>query len=33
MLVVTLSIVGHIKFLGNAKQGIKRTIYWNKYRL
>ena len=33
MLVVTLPIVDHIKFLGNIKQGIKITIYWNKYRL
>ena len=32
MLVLTLSIVDHIKFLGNVKQGIKRAIYWNKYR-
>ena len=30
--VVTLPINDNIKFLGNIKQGFKRTIYWNKYR-
>ena len=30
--VVTLSINGNIKFLGNIKKGFKRTISWNKYR-
>ena len=30
--VVTLSINEHIKFLGNIKQRLKRTISWNKYR-
>ena len=30
--VVTLSINDHIKFLENIKQGLKRTIHWNKYR-
>ena len=30
--VVTLSINDNIKFLENIKQGIKRTIFWNKYR-
>ena len=30
--VVTLYINDNIKFLGNIKQGFKRTILWNKYR-
>ena len=30
--VVTLSINNNINFLENIKQGIKRTIFWNKYR-
>ena len=30
--VVTLSINNGIKFLENIKQGLKRTICWNKYR-
>ena len=30
--VVTLYINHSIKFLGNLKQGFKRTISWNKYR-
>ena len=29
---VTLSINDNIEFLGNIKQRMKRTIYWNKYR-
>ena len=29
--VITLSINGNIKFLENIKQGLKRTISWNKY--
>ena len=31
--VVTLFTNDDIKFLENLKQGLKRTIYWNKYRL
>ena len=31
-LVVTLYINNNIKFLEQLKQGIKRTISWNKYR-
>ena len=30
--VVTLSINHNITFLGNIKQGLERTISWNKYR-
>ena len=30
--VVTLSINHNIKFLGNIKQGLERTISWNKYK-
>ena len=30
--VVTLSINDKITFLENLKQGLKRTISWNKYR-
>ena len=32
VLVVTLSINVNIKFLENIKQGLKRTISWNKCR-
>ena len=28
----TLSIHDDMKFLGNIKQGFKRTVSWNKYR-
>ena len=28
----SLSINDNIKFLENVKQGLKRTISWNKYR-
>ena len=30
--VLTVSINDNIKFLENVKQGLKRTISWNKYR-
>ena len=30
--VVTLSINDNIKFLENIKEGLKRTVSWNKYR-
>ena len=30
--VVTLPINDNIEFLENIKQGLKRTISWNKYR-
>ena len=30
--VTALSITNNVKFLGNIKQGLKRTISWNKYR-
>ena len=30
--VATLSINHNIKFLENIKQGLNRTISWNKYR-
>ena len=30
--VVTLSINDNIRFLENLKQGLKKTISWNKYR-
>ena len=30
--VVSLFINDNINFLENIKQGLKRTIYWNKYR-
>ena len=30
--VVTLSINNNIKVLENIKQGLKWTIFWNKYR-
>ena len=30
--VVTLSTIDNIKFSENIKQGLKWTIYWNKYR-
>ena len=29
---VTMSIKNNIKFLGKLKQGLKRTISWNRYR-
>ena len=29
---VTLSISNNIKYLENLKQGLKRTISWNRYR-
>ena len=30
--VASLSVNDNINFLGNTKQGFKRTISWNKYR-
>ena len=30
--VAILPIIDNIKFLENIKLGLKRTIYWNKYR-
>ena len=32
MPVVTLSVNDNIKFLENIKKGLKRKIFWNKYK-